>query len=97
MDTVELFAGIGGFRLATDGIPIRTVWANEVCPKACQVYRSRFGAESLKEGDVHSLAETIPPHDLLTAGFPCQPFSSAGKKAASVIHAAHYSRLSLTP
>jgi DNA (cytosine-5)-methyltransferase 1 len=80
MNTVELFAGIGGFRIAADGIPLTTVWANDICPKACQVYRSRFGVEAIKEGDIHSLAGSIPPHDLLTAGFPCQPFSSAGKK-----------------
>jgi DNA (cytosine-5)-methyltransferase 1 len=80
MNTVELFAGIGGFRVAADGIPVKTVWANDICSKACQVYRNRFGAEALREGDILSLAESIPPHDLLTAGFPCQPFSSAGKK-----------------
>lgn len=80
MKTVELFAGIGGFRVAADGIPLRTVWANDICPKACTVYRSRFGSGELHEGDIVDIADTIPSHDLLTGGFPCQPFSSAGKK-----------------
>jgi DNA (cytosine-5)-methyltransferase 1 len=80
MDTVELFAGIGGFRLAADRLGIRTIWANDLCPKACEVYRSRFGEKAICEGDIRKLLDQIPPHDLLTAGFPCQPFSSAGKK-----------------
>lgn len=78
--TVELFAGIGGFRLAADECGFRTVWANDMNPKSCAVYRDCFGDAELREGDIRSLWEQIPPHDLLTAGFPCQPFSSAGKK-----------------
>ncbi|NQT38636.1 MAG: DNA (cytosine-5-)-methyltransferase [Planctomycetes bacterium] len=78
--TVELFAGIGGFQLAADRLGIKTVWANDICPKACKVYRSRFGNGELSEGDIGEKLGDIPPHDLLTAGFPCQPFSSAGKK-----------------
>jgi DNA (cytosine-5)-methyltransferase 1 len=80
MRTVELFAGIGGFRIAADRCGFQTVWANDKNPKACAVYRDRFGPDSIVEGDIHSLAHTVPAHDLLTAGFPCQPFSSAGKK-----------------
>ncbi len=38
MNIVELFAGIGGFRIATDSLGWRTVWANDRCPKACAVY-----------------------------------------------------------
>lgn len=79
-DTVELFAGIGGFRLAAEMMGIRTLWANDICPKACQVYRSRFSDDVLHQGDIRELVSDIPRHDLLTAGFPCQPFSSAGKK-----------------
>lgn len=80
MRTVELFAGIGGFRLAADGLGWRTVWANDLCPRACRVYRERFGGEVLREGDLRDYLAEIPAHDVLTAGFPCQPFSSAGKK-----------------
>jgi DNA (cytosine-5)-methyltransferase 1 len=80
MNTVELFCGIGGFRLAADSRGISTRWTNDICPKACAVYRDRFGTLPLREGDIRHLTDDVPPHDLLTAGFPCQPFSSAGKK-----------------
>ena len=78
--TVELFAGIGGFRLAAARNGIQTLWANDICPKACQVYRSQFGNAEIHQGDIRELTDEIPAHDLLTAGFPCQPFSSAGQK-----------------
>lgn len=77
---VELFAGIGGFRLAAERYGVETVWANDVCPEACKVYRDRFGDKEIVEGDVWKFLNEVPAHDLLTAGFPCQPFSSAGKK-----------------
>ncbi len=80
MKTIEMFAGIGGFRLASDRCGFRTAWANDFCPKACKVYRDVNGVGSIHEGDVKKILDDIPPHDLLTAGFPCQPFSSAGKK-----------------
>lgn len=80
MKAVELFAGIGGFRLAADYSGCQTIWANDVCPKACAVYRDRFGIGELVEGNFAQLQANVPPHELLTAGFPCQPFSSAGKK-----------------
>ncbi len=80
MNTIELFAGIGGFRLAADRVSLKTLWANDICTKACNVYRSQFGASELREGDILDLASSIPEHDLMTGGFPCQPFSSAGKK-----------------
>ena len=79
-DAVELFAGIGGFRVASEMMGIRTLWSNDICPKACQVYRDQFGDDVLHQGDIRELVTDIPRHDLLTAGFPCQPFSSAGKK-----------------
>ncbi len=80
MKTVELFAGIGGFRIAADRLGYDTLWANDICPMASTVYRSQFGENEFQEGDIAKLAASIPDHDLLTGGFPCQPFSSAGKK-----------------
>jgi len=80
MKAVELFAGIGGFRIACDELGIKTVWANDIDSKASKVYRSNFGSKEHAEGDVDAYIDQIPKHDLLTGGFPCQPFSSAGKK-----------------
>jgi DNA (cytosine-5)-methyltransferase 1 len=80
MKTVELFCGIGGFRLAADARAFTTVWANDISELACSVYRDRFGLGELHQGEIRELLNTIPNHELLTAGFPCQPFSSAGKK-----------------
>ena len=80
LTTVELFSGIGGFRLACDSVGIQTIWANDNSTNSCKVYRSRFDPHELHEGDIQDLLPGIPRHDLLTAGFPCQPFSSAGKK-----------------
>ena len=78
--TIELFCGIGGFRVAADQLGLTTVWANDLSPVACSVYRDRFGTDVLHEGDINELIESVPHHDILTAGFPCQPFSAAGKK-----------------
>jgi DNA (cytosine-5)-methyltransferase 1 len=79
--TVELFAGIGGFRVAADTLGIKTVWANDINPLSACVYRHRFEGNAFYEGDIAHLMDSIPEHDILTAGFPCQPFSAAGKKA----------------
>ncbi len=78
--TVELFCGIGGFRVASDRVGLRTIWANDLSDLAGKVYRDRFGPNEFHEGDIAALIDAVPPHDLLTGGFPCQPFSAAGKK-----------------
>jgi DNA (cytosine-5)-methyltransferase 1 len=80
MKAIEMFAGIGGFRLGLEAAGIDVAWANDIDPKACAVYRSKFGIDSIVCGDIKEEKSSIPPHHLLTAGFPCQPFSAAGKK-----------------
>ncbi len=80
MIAVELFAGIGGFRIAADRSGITTVWANDISDKAAKVYRNRFEPDNFRHGDFADFRSEIPSHQLLTGGFPCQPFSSAGKK-----------------
>lgn len=77
---VELFAGIGGFRAGLEGIGARSLYANEWDKYAAQTYSAWFGKDNLSIADLRSvdLAREIPNHDLLTAGFPCQPFSIAG-------------------
>jgi DNA (cytosine-5)-methyltransferase 1 len=80
MKVIELFCGIGGFRVASDNLQLNTVWANDIDLKAAEVYIDNFGKKEIVIGDIQNYYEKIPKHDLLTAGFPCQPFSSAGKK-----------------
>jgi len=81
LKAVELFAGIGGFRLGMAAANIKTVWANDISELCCRVYESNFGQGAIVLGDISKInPEEIPEHDILTAGFPCQPFSPAGKK-----------------
>ncbi len=77
---VELFAGIGGFRIACDNLGIQTVWANDIDKNAVKVYSDNFGTNEIVCGDINEKKTDIPEHDILLAGFPCQPFSKAGKK-----------------
>ncbi|MFM6356114.1 MAG: DNA cytosine methyltransferase [Planktothrix sp.] len=81
LTAIELFAGIGGFRLGLEASGIETIWANDLNELCSQVYQSNFGQNSIVLGDIQNInLADIPEHDLLTAGFPCQPFSAAGKK-----------------
>ena len=77
----SLFSGIGGIDLGFKQGGFDIVWANEFDSAACRTYRHNFGDVYLVEADVRNVSATdIPDFDVLTAGFPCQPFSIAGRQ-----------------
>lgn len=79
MTFIDLFAGLGGFRLALESLGARCVYSNEWDRSAQEVYENNFG--DVPEGDITQVDEhTIPNHDILCAGFPCQAFSISGKQ-----------------
>lgn len=80
---IELFAGIGGFRLALDKLGGICVFANEIDQDATDVYRANFSDNCLECRPIEEVdAKEIPPFDILTGGFPCQPFSRLGSQPA---------------
>ncbi len=75
---IDLFAGIGGFRIPLQELNGKCVFTSEFNPYAQKSYQLNFG--EMPEGDITKLdISKIPSHDVLTAGFPCQPFSISGK------------------
>lgn len=77
----SLFAGIGGICLGFKQAGFDIVWANEYDTAACKTYRHNFGSTYLIEDNIKNiLPEEAPDIDVITAGFPCQPFSIAGKQ-----------------
>jgi len=81
---VELFAGVGGFRVGLEKHNnFKVIWSNQWEPStklqhASQIYEARFGQENHSNEDIAKVAvENIPDHDLLVGGFPCQDYSVA--------------------
>lgn len=87
---VDLFAGIGGFHAALSSFGGRCVFASDIDDRARSVYERNWGAEikpyrgrRLLVGDIADFTEPevrVPKHDVLAAGFPCQPFSKSGRQ-----------------
>lgn len=76
---IDLFAGIGGFRLALESLGGTCVFSSEWDGNSQDVYLKNFG--ELPHGDITKInEEEIPEHDILCAGFPCQAFSISGKR-----------------
>lgn len=76
---VDLFAGIGGFRLALESVGGRCLGFSEIAPDAIHTYCANFGdTEDCNFGDITKLKD-LPRHDFMTAGVPCQSWSIAGK------------------
>lgn len=88
---VELFAGVGGFRIGLEGASdaYETVWNNQWEPStqhqdASLVYQARFGKKGHCNKDINKIpTEEIPDHDLLVGGFPCQDYSVAATLSRS--------------
>lgn len=84
MKFIDLFAGLGGFHKALHELGHECVFVSEIDPVLRETYRVNWGEDINIHGDIRKIVkdriELIPNHDILCAGFPCQPFSKAGKQ-----------------
>lgn len=77
---IDLFAGLGGFHKALEALGCVCVFASELKEDLRKLYKINYPATRI-EGDITKIdPKDIPAHDILCAGFPCQPFSQAGKR-----------------
>jgi DNA (cytosine-5)-methyltransferase 1 len=89
---IDLFAGIGGLRKGFEHIGGRCVFTSEWDPNSQKTYANNFPDNHKIEGDVREFSknpELIPEHDVLLAGFPCQPFSIAGVSKKNALGRPH--------
>lgn len=87
---IDLFAGIGGLRIGFDAIGGHCVFTSEWNKFSQQTYRANFEDDHEIHGDITRIpAQDIPEHDVLLAGFPCQPFSIAGVSKKNSLGRAH--------
>ena len=76
---IDLFAGIGGFHQSLDSLGHECVFASEINDDLRDLYELNFGMKC--QGDINLIeVNNIEKHDIICAGFPCQPFSKAGKQ-----------------
>lgn len=84
MKFIDLFAGLGGFHKALHELGHECVFASELDPVLRDTYKKNWGKDINIHGDIRKIVkdhlDLIPDHDILCAGFPCQPFSKAGKQ-----------------
>ncbi|MGD9713970.1 MAG: DNA (cytosine-5-)-methyltransferase [Thermomicrobiales bacterium] len=86
---IDLFAGIGGFRLGFEAAGGRCVFTSEWDRFAQKTYKANFADHEL-HGDIRRVeASDVPDHDVLLAGFPCQPFSIAGVSKKNALGRKH--------
>lgn len=79
---IDLFSGIGGFRVALEARGLECVFSCEIDKHAQNAYHANFGEKPA--GDITTIAaKNIPRHDVLCAGFPCQPFSISGSRGGT--------------
>ncbi len=89
---IDLFAGIGGIRKGFESIGGRCVFTSEWDTFAQETYHANYPDNQPVEGDIRPFAERpddIPDHDILLAGFPCQPFSIAGVSKKNALGRPH--------
>lgn len=78
---VSLFSGCGGLDLGLEQAGLDVIWANDVDKSAVETYRHNNKSSTVIEGDIKSIhVDDIPSCEIVVAGFPCQPFSSAGSR-----------------
>lgn len=78
---IDVCSGLGGFRLALEAEGHKCVGFSEVDKYAIKVYKDNFDcSDELEIGDITTFDGSLPEHDIICAGFPCQPFSMAGKR-----------------
>lgn len=89
---IDLFAGIGGLRRGFEAIGGRCVFTSEWDRFSVQTYEANYRDNRPVEGDIRPFSENpdlVPPHDVLLAGFPCQPFSIAGVSKKNALGRPH--------